>query len=42
VLKHGVAFDDPVASPVVRQTLQHWAYQLSEADFKSTCKRIGM
>ena len=27
-------------SPVVRQTLLHWAYELTEADFKHGAKRV--
>ena len=30
----GQAYDDASVSPVVRQTLLHWAYELGEADFK--------
>ena len=30
----GQAYDDASVSPVVRQTLLHWAYELHEADFK--------
>ena len=30
----GQAYDDASVSPVVRQTLLHWAYELAEADFK--------
>ncbi len=29
----GKAFDDASVSPVVRQTLHHWAYQLTKKDF---------
>ena len=32
-VRDGKAFDDYSCSPVVRQTLQHWAYQLTGADF---------
>ena len=32
-VRDGKAFDDYLCSPVVRQTLQHWAYQLTGADF---------
>jgi len=28
------AFDDPSVSPVIRQTLLHWAYELSECDYE--------
>ncbi|XP_064618139.1 uncharacterized protein LOC135482197 [Liolophura sinensis] len=31
-------FNDTSVSPVVRQTLQHWAYTLTEADFKAHAK----
>ena len=30
----GQAYDDASVSPVVRQTLLHWAYELSEEDFQ--------
>lgn len=33
VVMSGRKFDDPSISPVVRQTLQHWAYSLTQADF---------
>lgn len=39
-LRDNKAFDDPTVSPVVRQTLQHWAYTLSENDFISGAKRV--
>ena len=29
----GTTVDDPSVSPVIRQTLLHWAYELSEADY---------
>ena len=31
-------FDDASVSPVVRQTLLHWAYELNEKDFKAARK----
>lgn len=31
-------FDDLSISPVIRQTLQHWGYVLTEKDFKSYAK----
>jgi len=37
----GKAFDDESVSPVVRQTLQHWAYVLTEADLKQGSRRRG-
>lgn len=39
-LKAGKAHDDVSVSPVVRQTLQHWAYRLTAADFKTGAKRV--
>jgi hypothetical protein len=32
-VRSGKAFDDYSVSPVVRQTLLHWAYELSEKDY---------
>ena len=32
VVAAGKQYDDPSVSPVVRQTLLHWAYQLTEKD----------
>ena len=40
VLAAGVAHDDASVSPVVRQTLLHWAYELTEADLKAGSKRV--
>lgn len=34
------AFDDASVSPVVRQTLQHWAYRLTEAHFNEYAKLV--
>lgn len=39
-LRDGKAHDDVSVSPVVRQTLLHWAYELTEADFASGAKRV--
>uniref|UniRef100_A0A7S1JA41 Uncharacterized protein n=1 Tax=Eutreptiella gymnastica TaxID=73025 RepID=A0A7S1JA41_9EUGL len=36
----GKHFDDASVSPVVRQTLQHWAYTLTEADFVEGGARV--
>ena len=36
--KSGCAFDNMTVSPVVRQTLQHWAYKLTKEDFDSRVK----
>jgi hypothetical protein len=33
-------FDDPKVSPVVRQTLHHWGYALTEADFEAYAKKV--
>jgi len=38
VASAGARFDDPAISPVVRQTLHHWAYELNEADFQAGAK----
>lgn len=35
----GAAFDDEAVSPVIRQTLLHWAYELSEADYAAWRER---
>jgi hypothetical protein len=40
VLAKGASFDDYAVSPVVRQTLQHWAYALTRGDFKKGSKRV--
>ena len=34
------AFDDVSVSPVVRQTLLHWAYELTARDFEAGANRI--
>ncbi len=41
VLSAKTSYDDPTVSPVVRQTLQHWGYALSEADYKAQSRRIA-
>jgi hypothetical protein len=33
-------FDDPNVSPVVRQTLLHWGYELTESDFAAAVKKM--
>ena len=33
-IRYGKKFDDITVSPIIRQTLQHWAYILTEEDFK--------
>lgn len=40
VAKAGVAFDNPGISPVVRQTLLHWAYELTKEDFEKVAKKF--
>jgi hypothetical protein len=32
-------FDDVAVSPVIRQTLLHWAYELTESDWEAWCAR---
>ncbi|KAJ8608582.1 hypothetical protein CTAYLR_005969 [Chrysophaeum taylorii] len=39
-LRDGRAFDDRTVSPVVRQTLLHWAYDLTLADFEAAAARV--
>jgi hypothetical protein len=34
-------FDDTSVSPVVRQTLLHWAYELTRGDFEKGAKRVA-
>ena len=34
IQKAGKDFDDVTVSPVTRQTLQHWAYHLTEEDYR--------
>merc|ERR1712168_1172611 len=42
IARAGVAFDNPGISPVIRQTLQHWAYRLNEKDYQEGKKRVKM
>jgi len=35
IVRSGKAWDDRKVSPVVRQTLQHWAYKLTNADYQA-------
>lgn len=39
--REGKPFDDESVSPVIRQTLQHWAYVLTDADAKQYAKKKG-
>mmetsp|Transcript_27306 Transcript_27306/g.61042 ORF Transcript_27306/g.61042 Transcript_27306/m.61042 type:complete len:375 (-) Transcript_27306:229-1353(-) len=41
VLVSSSTFDDPQVSPVVRQTLLHWGYELTEEDFLQAANKIG-
>jgi len=34
-------FDDPAISPVVRQTLLHWAYELTKSDYDAQAKVVA-
>nr|XP_022289545.1 uncharacterized protein LOC111101371 [Crassostrea virginica]XP_022289546.1 uncharacterized protein LOC111101371 [Crassostrea virginica] len=36
----GARYDDPNISPVVRQTLQHWGYRLTEEDYQAKVKQL--
>lgn len=40
-LRENKAWDDMSLSPVVRQTLLHWAYELKEEDFVKGSGRVG-
>ena len=40
ILLANAPYDDPSIAPVVRQTLLHWAYSLSESDFKLGSRRV--
>jgi len=39
-VRQGRAWDDPQASPVTRQTLLHWAYHMTRADFDALAPDI--
>lgn len=38
-LQQNRGWSDVTVSPVIRQTLLHWAYELTERDFNAFCKR---
>ncbi|XP_037080068.1 uncharacterized protein LOC119100954 isoform X2 [Pollicipes pollicipes] len=40
VVRSGSKFDSRAVSPVVRQTLLHWGYELTEEDFARGAKRV--
>jgi len=42
IARAGVAYNNPGISPVIRQTLQHWAYRLNEKDYQEGKKRVKM
>jgi len=41
VVAAGAKFDDRKVSPVVRQTLQHWGYRLTEEHFRAYAERLA-
>jgi len=42
IARAGVAYNNNAISPVVRQTLQHWGYRLTEKDYNEGKKRVNM
>ena len=42
IVRRGCAFDNFAVSPVVRQTLQHWAYTLTKEDFDKYAKKVKL
>ena len=40
IIKKGKKFNDPTVSPVIRQVLLHWGYQLTKSDFEKYKKQI--
>ena len=40
IVKAGTAWDNVAVSPVVRQTLQHWGYSLTQEDFNKNAKKF--
>merc|ERR1711894_424530 len=42
IARAGAAYNNFAISPVVRQTLQHWGYCLTEKDYKEGKKRVKM
>lgn len=41
VLAANASFDDGGVSPVIRQTLLHWAYELTEADMRAHAAAVA-
>jgi len=42
IARAGAAYNNHAISPVVRQTLQHWGYRLTEKDYKEGKKKVKM
>ena len=42
IVRSGCAYDNFAVSPVVRQTLQHWAYKLNKEDFDMYSKEVKL
>ena len=40
-VKAETTFSDRSISPVIRQSLQHWGYELTKKDFDAYCKKKG-
>ncbi|XP_042562808.1 uncharacterized protein zgc:113208 [Clupea harengus] len=40
IVRSGCGYDNFTVSPVVRQTLQHWGYRLTQEDYKEGAKRV--
>uniref|UniRef100_H3AQW3 Zgc:113208 n=2 Tax=Latimeria chalumnae TaxID=7897 RepID=H3AQW3_LATCH len=40
IVRSNCTFNDPAVSPVVRQTLQHWGYQLTQEDYEKGAKKV--
>ena len=38
IIKADTTFDDYTISPIIRQSLQHWAYQLTNEDLNKFVK----
>lgn len=41
IVKKQAMFDDETVSPITRQNLQHWGYQITESDLGEFMKEIG-
>jgi hypothetical protein len=41
IIQQNRPFNDPSVSPVIRQTLLHWGYEVTERDFQAFRKRTG-